>query len=242
MPKKKSTSKISSTQDYIDIGEIRDGIIITKEGGLRMILLASAINFDLKSEKEQNALIGQYQNFLNSLEHPIQILMQSRKLDLTDYLEKLKQRSLIEKNQLIKIQMDDYIVFIRRLLSIANIMDKKIYIIIPMDPPSVQSRSFFDKLFNPLNKLQVKISPAEFESYKKQLLERANTVVSGLSPLGIRVIPLNTQQIIELFYSSFNLEEATKEKLLQVDNLESPIIKRQETSQQSSQKEKSNNN
>ncbi len=226
MPKENQT-KFQSTQNYVDIGEIREGILITRDGGLRMILMSSAINFDLKSEQEQNALIGQYQNFLNSLNFPIQILMHSRKLDLTNYLEKLQQRSLVEKNQLIKIQIDDYVIFIKRLLTIANIMDKKFYIVIPMNPPSVQSRGFFDKIFNPVNKMNVQISPTEFKTFKERLLERANTVISGLGSLGIRTIPLTTQQIIELFYSSYNLEVSIKEKLTEAQNLEAPIVKPQ---------------
>ena len=230
MVNKSKKKKKLSTQDYIDIGEIREGIVINRDGGLRLILMASAINFDLKSEQEQNALIGQYQNFLNSLTFPIQILMHSRKLDLTGYLEKLRQKSLIEKNQLIKIQIDDYVVFVKRLLTIANIMDKKFYIIIPMNPPSVQSRNFFDKILNPINRLDVKISPQEFKRFKNELSERANTIISGLGSLGIRTIPLNTQQVIELFYSSYNLEEAIKEKLTPSEELESPIIKGRELS------------
>lgn len=221
MPKTSHT-----TQDYIDIAEIREGIVITKEGGLRMILMASAINFSLKSEEEQNALIGQYQNFLNSLNHTIQILMQSRRLDLTGYLEKLRQKSITEKNALIKIQIDDYIVFIKRLLTIANIMEKRFYIVIPLNPPNIQQRGVFDKLLNPINRLNVKISPQEFFHFKQELEERASTIISGLGGLGIRVIPLTTQQIIELFYSSYNLEEASKEKLIQAEDLEAPLIEK----------------
>jgi len=219
---------VQSTQDYVDIGEIRDHIVITPDGGLRMILLASAINFALKSEDEQNALVAQYQGFLNSLTFPIQILMQSRRLDLTTYLEKLKQKALVEKNQLIKIQIDDYIIFVRRLLTIANIMDKSFYVIIPMNPATVQQRGLFDKLLNPTNKLNVKISPQEFVSFKQQLNERANTVISGLGSLGVRTIPLNTQQIIELLYSSYNLEEATKEKLTEAVDLNAPVINKKQ--------------
>lgn len=217
-------SKPISTQQYLDIGEIRSSVIILKEGDLRLILLANSINFALKSEREQEALIGQYQAFLNSLDFPIQIVMQSRKLDLVNYLKKLEERSEKEKNELIRIQTIDYVAFIKRLISIANIMDKKIYIVVPLNPVNMEKRGLFDKLFHPTRSLAVKISDAEFKSYREELLQRANVIISGLGSLGVKVAPLNTQQVIELFYGIYNPEEASKERLMEEENLEAPII------------------
>lgn len=212
------------TQQYLDIGEIRESIIILKEGELRLLLLANSINFALKSEQEQQALIGQYQSFLNSLDFPIQIVMQSRKLDLTNYLKKLEERSEKEKNELIKIQTIDYVAFIKRLINIANIMDKKFYIVVPLNPVNVEKRGLFDKLFHPTSRLTVKISDTEFKSYREELLQRANVIISGLGSLGVKIAPLNTQQIIELFYGIYNPEEASKERLIEEENLEAPLI------------------
>lgn len=212
-----------STQDHINIARIQDGVIITRDGGLRMILLVSAVNFALKSEQEQNALIFQYQNFLNSLTFPLQIVIQSRQLDLTGYLAKLEERLTDEGNELLQIQIEDYIDFVKRLITIANIMDKKFFIVIPYDTPSLHQRSFFDSLFHP-KKTAPDISLPEFKRFREELLQRTNVVMSGLSPLGIRSIPLDTQQLIELYYQTFNPEEGQKEKLGDEEQLVAPLI------------------
>jgi len=222
-----SKKHISRTQDHIDFAEIRNGIVILRDGGLRLILLTTSINFALKSDQEQNALIGEYQAFLNSLNFPIQILMQSRKLDLTAYLQSLEQKLQTEKNELIKIQIIDYVSFVRRLLAVTNIMHKQFYIVVPFDPINIKKRSLFDKVFAANSKLEVSISPTEFESYKQELMERAGVVASGLSGMGIRAIPLNTQEAIELFYDIYNPDESNKERLIEVDKLEAPMIERE---------------
>lgn len=212
------------TQKYLEIAEIKDGVIILNDGRMRMILLAASVNFALKSEQEQNALVGQYQNFINSLNFPIQIVMQSRKLDLTNYLKKLGDKSEVEKNELIRIQTVDYIEFIKRLISIANIMDKKFYIIVPFDPPNLQKRGLFDKMFHPGSNMSVKISQEEFHSYREELIERVNVVMNGVASMEVRSALLNTQQIIELYYSVYNPEEASKERLIEEEKLESPVV------------------
>ena len=135
-----------STQEHLDIAEIHDEIVFLKDGSMRMIMMAGSINFALKSEKEQNAIIQRYQGFLNSLTFPIQILMQSRKLDLEKYLTKLEKRLMEETNELIQLQTSDYIAYVRKLITIANIMEKKFFIVIPFTPPKVQARGIFDSL------------------------------------------------------------------------------------------------
>ena len=218
-----------STQAHLNIARIQDGIVITKAGGFRMILLASAINFALKSEEEQNALVFQYQNFLNSLTFPLQIVIQSRQLDLTQYLAKLEERLAEETNELLQIQIEDYLDFVRRLINLANIMDKKFFIVIPYDPVNIQKRGFFDKLFKPGPSTGPSLSSIEFKRQREELLQRANVVMSGLGGLGIRSIPLDTQQAIELFYQTLNPEEGVKEKLADESLLTSPIIEQAET-------------
>ncbi len=212
-----------STQEHLNIARIQDGVVITKDGGLRLVLLVSAVNFALKSEQEQNALVYQYQNFLNSLTFPIQIVIQSRQLDLTGYLVKIEQRLTEETNELLQIQIEDYIDFVKRLISLANIMDKKFFVVIPYDLPNLRKRNFFDKLFNP-HKNAVDIGLVEFKHYREELLQRANVIMGGLAPLGLRSIPLDTQQLIELYYQTFNPEEGNKEKLAEEDTLTSPVI------------------
>lgn len=224
--------KHPSTQEHINIARIQDGVIITRDGGLRMVLLVSAVNFALKSEQEQNALIFQYQNFLNSLSFPIQIVIQSRQLDLSGYLAKLEERLTDETNELLQTQIEDYIEFVKKLVTIANIMDKKFFLVIPFDPPNLKQRSFFDKLFHP-KKTAVDISLPEFKRYREELLQRANVIMGGLSPLGIRSIPLDTQQLIELFYQTFNPEEGQKEKLGEEEALVAPVIEAESEAPQS---------
>lgn len=217
-----------STQEHLNIAEIKDGIVILKDGSFRLILMASSINFALKSEREQNAITVGYQNFLNSLNFNIQIIMQSRKLDLEKYLQKLEIRLKEETNELIQIQITDYVAYVRKLISVANIMDKKFYIVIPFNPPKIQARSFFDKLFNPSKSVAPVISEEEFKKYREEMFMRANVVASELNALGVKIIPLSTQQVIEVLYNSYNLEDAESEKLTDIGDISSPIIKKKE--------------
>ncbi len=186
--------------------------------------MASSINFALKSEEEQNAIIMNYQGFLNSLAFPIQILMQSRRLDLDSYITKLNEAQEQETNELIQIQMQDYVGFIKRLVSVANIMDKKFFIVIPYSPPNLEKRGLFDKIFNPTRVAKVNISDNEFKRFKEELTQRASVVINGLSSIGVKAVSLNTQQVSELMYATYNPEEGNKEKLTEINELEKPIV------------------
>ena len=208
-----------SSQRYLDIAQVRDGVVVLRDGSLRAVILVNAVNFALKSEEEQNALIYAYQGFLNSFNFPIQIVMQSRQLDLVHYLKKLSDQLAESTNELVQLQIADYIQFIERLIQIANIMDKKFYVTVPFTPPSISQRGWFDKLFNPGNRLEVRMSPAEFKSYRQELLERARIIMGGLSGMGLRSAMLGTQETIELLYATYNPEEATKERLSEVGNI-----------------------
>jgi len=193
-------------------------------------LLVSAVNFALKSEQEQTALIYKYQNFLNSLAFPVQIVIQSRQLDLTGYLARLEERLTQETNELLQVQIEDYIGFVRRLITLANIMDKKFFMVVPYDPPSLKQRSFFDKLFSP-GKQAPDIASIEFKRFREELLQRMNVVMAGLNPLGVRAIPLDTQQLIELYYQTFNPEEGLKEKLANEELISSAVIEADQNNQ-----------
>ncbi|AKM82273.1 TPA: hypothetical protein DD449_04240 [Candidatus Berkelbacteria bacterium] len=209
--------QVSSTQEILKFAEIHDGIIITKTGELRAILMVSSINFALKSEQEQTAIIFAYQNFLNSLEFPIQIMMQSKKLDLSNYLASLKKIGQVQTNELLRVQTLDYIDFVGRLINIANIMDKKFYVCISFAAPPKMSQSAA-KNETP------KITMQEFETYKQELVQRIQVIESGLGSIGIRCAQLGSQQIIELLYGIYNPEESSKEKLTQIDNLTSQVV------------------
>jgi len=212
--------EIGSTQDFLKFAEIKDNTIILKDGNLRQILLCSSINFSLKSEQEQNAIIFAYQNFLNSLNFPIQILMQSKKLDLSGYLEKLQKKANAQQNELLRMQTLDYTDFIKRLINLANIMDKRFYVMIPyLVPPKIGPKIPIGGQ-NPI----VSLTPEEFAQYKKELEQRAQVIQSGLGSIGIRTALLNTQQLIELLYGVYNQEEANKQKLVEADTLEGEVV------------------
>ncbi len=222
----KKSEEIGSTQDYLKFAEIRDSIIITRKGELRAIIMVSSINFALKSEQEQDAIVFAYQNFLNSMNFPIQIVMQSKKLDLSKYLTKLKQASKNQTNELLRMQTIDYIDFIERLIKIANIMDKKFFVVIPFTPPpKIQpAAKNFKGIIKNAQTPELQITLDEFNTWKQELKQRVEVIQSGLGSVGIRSAQLNTQQIIELLYEIYNPEEASKEKLAEAENLTAEVV------------------
>lgn len=221
-----STPAVASTQKYLNILAIRDGMVILRDGGIRTILEVGSLNFALKSEDEQNGMLYQYQQFLNSLKFPIQIVMQSRRLDLYTYLKMLKELLEKQTNDLIRIQTEEYINYIERLLTKANIMDKKFYVVIPFFPGGVEKATMVDRVLGAGSKSgEVHFTKEQFAEYKKQLDERVNVISGGLGSMGLRVSPLDTQQIIELLYVIYNPAEAMSERMTEVSNLESEVIK-----------------
>ena len=195
----------SPTQQFLKLAEIRDDLIIMQDGTLRAVLAVSSTNFDLKSEEEQNALIYGYQRFLNSLEFHIQILLQSRKMDIADYTEKLKVLMAKQTNELLRMQTQEYIEFIDRLVESANVMNKNFYVIVPYDIGiNPGATSIFSKIFGTGKAKQIADREANLATGRKQLDERANTVASNLSSSGMRVVRLGTNQLIELVYNSYN--------------------------------------
>lgn len=211
---------IGSTQEALKFAEVHNDTIVLKDGNLRQVLLCSSINFALKSEQEQNAIVYAFQNFLNSLNFPIQILMQSKKLDLSNYLAKLTEKANSQTNELLRAQTLDYIDFIKRLINLANIMDKRFYVVVPyLIPPKIEP------LKNPMQNQSLTLTNEEFETYKKELAQRTQVIEAGLGSIGIRTALLNTQQLIELLYGVYNPEEASKEKLTEAENLTGEIVK-----------------
>jgi|SRR6185369_13952053 len=203
-PKNKSAGG-SSTQKYVDVEEMRDGVMVLKTGALRAVLLVSSINFDLKSSTEQDAIIMQYQNFLNSLDFPVQIVINSRRFQIDPYIELLKNEEAQQQNELLRFQISEYKNFIKNLTEVANIMSKFFYVIVPFSPVEDQQGGFFTKLsgiFRPTQTIGMK--GELFETYKSQLLQRVDHVAAALSSTGVRVTQLNTEEIIELLYNSYN--------------------------------------
>ena len=223
----------ASVQAYLDISEIRDDILVMKDGSLRAILMVSSINFELKSEQEKESIILEYQNFLNSINFPIQITLRSKKLDLSGYLFRLEEKQRQETNEFIKTQIEEYIAFIKSLLEISNIMDKKIYLTVPFYASGLQTGiqkvGFLEKIGKTLNPTWAqKKKEEDFEMHKKQLLERVELVASALNGLQLRAAQLSTLDLIELFYEIYNLETAQREKLVDVEALTSDIVEQEQ--------------
>ena len=212
-----------STQLYLKIAEIHDDTVVLKNGGLRSVLKSSSINLNLKSEAEQNAVIYSYQNFLNSLEFPIQIVIRSKKLDLDHYIEKLKKIGVAQTNPLLQKQTFEYIEYISRLVDYADIMEKEFYVVIPQDPLGQESKSFYrtfmDYMFPEDTVAKVKSRQKTFAELKKRLKERTNTVRAGLESCNLRVQELNTQELIELFYETYNPNTSRAQKLKEEESL-----------------------
>ncbi len=200
-----------ATQQLVDIETIRDGVIILKTGALRAVAMCSSINFALKSQDEQDALIYQYQNFLNGLDFPVEFVVHSRKLDITDYIDEIKEHLKNQKNELLKIQTEEYIDFIESFVGMQNIMAKTFYVVVPFSPSEDKKKGFFDKLFAPAKPSFVKMSDDEFTKYKNQLWQRLENVISGLRTVGIRSEPLNDEELKELFFNIYNPGEPGKD-------------------------------
>lgn len=215
------SSASSATQQYLDVAEIKDDVIVLKNGSFRAVLAVSAINFDLKSTDEQTAIIEQYQNFLNSIDFPIQILISSRKLNTEKYLNFISEKEKIQSNELLRLQISEYKNFIQQLVSVSNIMDKNFYIVVPFSPIESKEKGFITNImarFNPQKNILEKRS--NFETYKNQLMQRVDHVSASLSGVGVTMIPLKTQELIELMFNSYNPSADNKTNLVDVKNLE----------------------
>ena len=196
-------------QQFVPIKEIRDGVIILKDGGLRAILLASSINLSLKSADEQRAVIMQFQSFLNSLDFSVEICVQSRRLDIRPYLALLENRLREIEEPLLKVQTKEYIEFIRNFTESVNIMTKNFFIVVPYSAPAVTAGSglaALSALFLGKKKETSGKSTAElgFEEKRSQLNQRLGIIEQGLSRMGIRTAKLGTEETVELFYKIFN--------------------------------------
>lgn len=212
---------VGSTQKHVDVEDVRDGVIMLRNGSIRAILLASSINFDLKSSDEQDAIIIQYQNFLNSLDFPLQIIVHSRGFRIEPYLEKLRQQEKIQENELLKFQISEYENFVQSLTEVSNIMSKLFYIVVPFAPSETEEGGFFDKLsgiFQPVQ--QSRVRGEVFETYKNQLFQRVDQVSAALSGTGVRTTLLNTEEVIELLYNTYNPSLSASRAIRDVDEIE----------------------
>jgi hypothetical protein len=223
--KKEARRVAASTQAYLNISEIKDGVIVLKDGSLRSVLMTSAVNFALKSSQEQDAMIFAYQRFLNSLTFPVQILAQSRRIDLDFYLDKLTKQAEGEGRELIKVQILEYTDFIKRLISVTNIMDKHFFVIVPFYPPALEEVKGISKLLGLKPKADPKKLEAEFQKNRVQLKQRVEAVASGLGGIGVRAVTLSSEELVELFYSIYNPGTSANQRFANIDDLTAASIK-----------------
>jgi type IV secretory pathway VirB4 component len=216
----KKKKSMNATQANLPIAEIKDGVVVLKDGTLRSVILVSSINFALKSEDEQNAIISSYVGFLNSIDFPLQIVVQSRRLQIKPYIEDLIQAEQDQENELLKVQIADYRAFVQELVEIGQIMTKRFYVVVPFDAQSDQQKSFFTRFKEVLRPaLTVRLKEELFEKRKYDLDLRVRHVMSGLESIGLQVAQLDTQSLIELYYTTYNPDIAFAEELADIHTL-----------------------
>ena len=194
----------SPSQEFVPIKEVRDGVLVLKNDSLRAILMTSSVNFALKGEDERAGYIFQFQNFLNSLDFSVQIYVQSRDLDIRPYIAALEEAYEKQTDDLMRIQIREYITFIKRFVESANIMTKQFFVVVPFDPIVLdigKSKNIFSGLFKSKKDVDIK---KDFEEDLSQLEQRVAIVQQGLIRMGIRSVQLDTEEVIELFYKIFN--------------------------------------
>ncbi|MEX0934051.1 MAG: TraC family protein [Candidatus Paceibacterota bacterium] len=198
-------------QNFVPIKEIKNGVVILKDGSLRMVLMTSSHNLALKSEEEQRAILQQFQSFLNSLDFSLQIFTQSRELDIRPYIALLEERRKDQSSDLMKIQVTEYINFVKKFTESVNIMKKTFFIVVPYQRATLNTQGgFFTKFLPAKKKVDVKNEQERFEEARTQLEQRAGVVEQGLASTGLRVAPLHTEELVELYYRIFNPGELEK--------------------------------
>jgi hypothetical protein len=224
----------NSTQNTLQISEIRDGIVIMNDGSSRAVVMCKSINFDLMSPQEREAVEYSYQGFLNSLYFPVQIFIRSQKVDLRPYLERMEKIRTRQDNMLLGLLMEDYIAFLSDIAQQTNIMDKRFYVVIKYPDANVdirkalkQSTSFFSGLgglFAPGKPGHVVIDENSLEKAKTELRNRVQAVMQGLAEAGIQSLPLDTEELIELYYDAYNPDTATRQQIKNFNDLTAPVI------------------
>ncbi len=213
MQSKKASAK--ATQQLIRVAEIRDGVAILNNGTMRMTLMVSSVNFALKSQEEQDAIVYAYQDFLNSLDYPLQITVSSRKMDITPYLEQVRELRDKQQNELLRLQMDEYINFVGELVKNSNIMTKSFFVTVPFSVQQSKKGNPLENIFKGAKGAAGKhtVTDEEFEHNRAQLLQRVNQIAMGLRGMGLRVVPLQTQELLELYYNMYNPTTSRNQRL-----------------------------
>lgn len=225
---KKAAQAAAATQQYVQISEIRDDVVVLHDGSLRQIIKVTPIPTELRSQKEQEAVVFQFRSFLNALRFPVQIVIQGRRVDLSKYVQKLESVAAEEANELLRIQLVDYIDFIERLSNEVNIMDRTFYVVVPHSKvvsDATTKKNFLDKIMGGKKTKETVFTTEEFQELRTQLIEKSQVVAGRLESMGIRSTALNTQELIELFYNVYNPEEAASERVGDTSQITSAVIK-----------------
>ena len=231
--KKDRKNNPNSTQNSLQIAEIRDGIVIMKDGSFRSVIMVKSINFDLMSTQEQEGIELGYQSFLNSLYFPVQIFIRSQRVDLGPYIEKLDRIRTEHDNMLLAYLMDDYINYIDTLSQQTNIMDKRFYLVVPYFTGEEPSKNFgqtkslitgLANLFSNSHDQKIVINEAVLETAKTELRNRVQAVLAGLMQCNVQGLPLDTQELIELYYDTYNPDTATRQELKNFEDLTADVV------------------
>lgn len=197
-----------TTQDFVPIKNIRDNVVLLKDGRMCMVLLASSINFALKSLDEQRAILGQFQSFLNTIDFSLQFYTQSRRLDISPYLELLREREPLQDNDLMRVQLREYMKFVETFTTEVDVMAKNFFIVISYSPGSTVVSGGIKSLFSKRNNADAETTT--FEEHRLQLEQRASMVEQGLNRIGVKTITLENEALVELYYHIFNPNEDTR--------------------------------
>lgn len=222
----------NTSQNTLQIAEVRENMVIMRDGSFRAVVACKSINFDLMSSREREGVEYSYQNFLNSLYFPVQIFIRSQRVDIGPYIDRLMNMRRNQDNMLLGVLMDDYINFIDVLSQEANIMDKSFFIVVPFYPSGDlndlrdQAKGFFGKLFAKPSNETIKIDEASYAKAKDEIGNRVNAVMSGLFQLGVKSVQLNTKELGELYYNIYNPDTAVREPLGDFDNVTSTYVKK----------------
>jgi len=232
IPAKPVVKNPNSTQSTLQLSEIREGMVIMIDGSFRAVIGCMSINFDLMSEREREGIEYSYQNFLNSLNFPVQILVRSRRVDIGPYIDKLVDIRRNQDNMLLGVLMDDYTNFIGALAEEANIMEKTFYIVVPFFPQGDmatlvdQGKGFFGKLFAKPKNTVTRIDTAAYQKAKDEIKNRCEVVMSGLFQMGVQSVQLDTKALGELYYNSYNPDTAVRQPLADFQNTTSMYVKK----------------
>lgn len=209
-----------STQKFLDIGEVKEDVVILKDGTLRAVLMVASVNFALKSQDEQGAIVAAYVSFLNNINFPLQIVIQSRKMEIEEYLSKLKKIEKTQNNELLRMQIAEYRQYVSELVKMGQIMTKRFYIVVPYKPGSDKQKGFFSRLAGVFSAAsEIFLERKKFLKRKHDLLKRVSHVIGGLNSMGLKVVQLDTQGLIELYYNTYNPKESESEKLVETNKL-----------------------